>query len=200
MSLRRSPYYFSPRLRSQRLESFYAQPAEKEALLSELRKREFHSQRDLISSIESGLKGFRNLVDIRYANLTFTHSLKHKAIQRRTNRFGYTILFTNTQFTANDVLRIYRGKDLVENAFSHVKPHLEPFFSRTEAGTRARLFLTVLGYTMVAIVASKCGTSYNRALKTMSGIREMVYYNGSHAHVEYTREEREMMEKLKISL
>ena len=192
--------YFSPRLRSQRLESFYAQLAEKEALLSELRKKEFHSQRDLISTIESGLKGFRNLVDIRYADLTFTHSLKHRAIQRRTNRFGYTILFTNTQFTANDVLRIYRGKDLVEKAFSHVKPHLEPFFSRTEAGTRARLFLTILGYTLIAIIAAKCNITYNQAVNIISGIREVVYANGSHAHVEYTKEQGELIEKLKTGL
>ena len=192
--------YFSPRLRSQRLESFYAQLAEKEALLSELRKKEFHSQRDLISTIESGLKGFRNLVDIQYADLTFTHSLKHKAIQRRTNRLGYTILFTNTQFTANDILRIYRGKDLVEKAFSHVKPHLEPFFSRTEAGTRARLFLTILGYTLVAIIAAKCNITYNQAVNIISGIREVVYANGSHAHVEYTKEQGELIEKLKIGL
>jgi len=45
----------------------------------------------------------------------------------------------------------------VEKSFSHIKPHLEPFFSRSEEGTRARMFLTVLGYTFVAIIACKCG-------------------------------------------
>jgi len=45
----------------------------------------------------------------------------------------------------------------VEKSFSHTKPHLEPFFSRSEEGTRARMFLTVLGYTFVAIIACKCG-------------------------------------------
>ena len=113
---------------------------------------------------------------------------------------GYTILFTNTRLQQDEVLRIYREKDIVEKAFSHLKPHLEPFFSRSEGGTRARLFLTVLGYTMVAIIAEKCGISYNQALNTMSGIREVVYSNGSHSHAEYTKEQREPLDKLKIVL
>lgn len=62
--------------------------------------------------------------------------LKHKAIQRRTNRLGYTILITNTMIAAPDVLKIYRDKDRVEKAFAHLKPHLEPFFSRSEEDTR----------------------------------------------------------------
>ena len=124
--------YSSPRLRSQRLESFYSQLAEKEAFLNDMMRRKgFRSQRDIIGTIESGLKGFMNLVDIRYSGLTFTYSLKHNAIQRRTNTFGYTVLFTNTQFPASEILKIYREKDVVEKAFSHIKPHLEPFFSRT---------------------------------------------------------------------
>ena len=37
-------------------------------------------------------------------------------------------------------------------------------------------------------------------LETISGIREVVYADGFHAHVEYNKEERELMEKLKIEL
>ena len=36
--------------------------------------------------------------------------------------------------------------------------------------------------------------------KTISGIMEDVYSNGSHSHVEYTKEQRELLEKLKIDL
>ncbi|MGC8662939.1 MAG: hypothetical protein ACP5TX_00840 [Thermoplasmata archaeon] len=155
----------------------------------------------MIKTVEYVLNGFRTFFDVNYGSGdAFTYSLKHKAIQRRTNRMGYTILFTNTRLKANEVLRIYREKDAVEKAFSHIKPHLEPFFSRTEGGTRARLFLTVLGYSMVAIIAEKCGISYNQVLNTISGIREVVYSNGSHSHAEYTKEQRELLEKLKIVL
>ena len=192
--------YFSPRLRSQRLESFYSQLSEREETLSDLKNRKFRSQRDRVATVESALKGFRNLMDIQYSDDGFTYELKHKAIQRRTNRFGYTILFTNTRFPPDFILRTYREKDVVEKAFSHVKPHLEPFFSRSERGTRARLFLTILGYTMAAIIAARCDIPYDRVMKTISGIREVVYSNGSHSHVEYTREQRELLEKLEIEL
>ena len=194
--------YFSPRLRSRRLESFYAQLNDRETHLKDLMKKKFDSSADMVRTVEYSLNGFRGLMDVEYGkeSLTFKYSLKHKAIQRKTNRMGYTILFTNTRLKAEEALRIYREKDTVEKAFSHLKPHLEPFFSRSESGTRARLFLTVLGYTMVAIIAAKCDISYNQALKVMSGIREVVYSNGSHSHVEYTKEQRELIEKLKIDL
>ena len=79
-----------------------------------------------------------------------------------------------------------------------MKPHLEPLFSRSEGGTRARLILTVLGYALVTIIAEKCSISYNQVLKTISGMREVVYSDDSHSHMEYTKEQRELLEKLKI--
>ena len=53
---------------------------------------------------------------------------------------------------------------------------------------------------MIAIMAAKCNTTYNQVLDTISGIREVVYVNGSHAHAEYNKEQRELLEKLKIEL
>ena len=137
---------------------------------------------------------------IQYSGNWFMYELKHKAIQRKTSRFGYTIPFTNTQFPAGFILKTYREKDVVEKAFSHVKPHLEPFVSRSEIGKRTRLFLTILGYTMAAIIAARCSIPYDWVMKTISGIREVVYSNGSHFHVEYTKEQRELLEKFKIEL
>jgi transposase len=128
-------------------------------------------------TVEEELKGFSNLVDVKYDfnDMKFSYELKHKAIQRKTNRLGYTILITNTGIAADELLRIYREKDVVEKAFSHIKSHLEPLFSISGGGTRAGLFLTVLGYTLVAMIAEKCGISHSQVLKTISGIREVVY-------------------------
>ncbi|MGC8617758.1 MAG: hypothetical protein ACP5UZ_03320, partial [Thermoplasmata archaeon] len=194
--------FFSPRLRTRRLESFYYNLSEMEKNLDVLRGKKFQSQSDMAKTVEEELKGFSNLVDVKYDfnDMKFSYELKHKAIQRKTNRFGYTVLITNTGIAANELLRIYREKDIVEKAFSHIKPNLEPFFSRSEGGTRARLFLTILGYTLVAMISEKCCISYNQALKTISGIMEVVYSDGSHSHAEYTKEQRELLEKLKIEL
>ena len=42
--------------------------------------------------------------------------------------------------------------------------------------------------------------SYNQALKTISGIREAIYSDGSHSHAKYAKEHRDLLEKLKIEL
>ncbi len=55
----------------------------------------------------------------------------------------------------------------------------------------SRLFLTLLGYTLIAMITEKCGISYDQALKTISGIGEGVYSDASHSHAEYTREQTE---------
>jgi hypothetical protein len=59
---------------------------------------------------------------------------------------------------------------------------------------------TILGYTIAAIIAAICDIPYDWVLKTISGIMEVGYSNGSQSHVEYTKEQREPLEKLKIDL
>jgi len=83
-------------------------------------------------------------------------------------------------------VRSYSEKDAVEKSFLHIKPHIE-VFSRTEEGTRARIFLTVLGNTPFVIISFKLGISYNQALNPISGMREVAYSSGAHAPVEYTK-------------
>ena len=85
--------------------------------------------------------------------MRLSYELKHEDIHRKTNKFGYSTLFTNKSINASDLLKTYRRKDVVEKAFSHIRPHLEPLFSRTEEGARSRLFLAVLEYTLMAIKA-----------------------------------------------
>ena len=86
--------FFSPRLRTRRLESFYYNLSEKEKNLDVLKGKKFQSQSDMAKTVEEELKGFSNLVDVKYDfnEMTFSYQLKHKAIQRSTNRFGYTVL------------------------------------------------------------------------------------------------------------
>jgi len=57
-----------------------------------------------------------------------------------------------------------------------------------------------LGYTLLAIIAEKCRILYNQALNTISGMRQVVYSSRAHAPVEYTKEQKEILEKLKPKL
>ncbi len=82
----------------------------------------------------------------------------------------------------------------------HSKPVIEPVYARTENGTRAMIFLSILGYMMIALIASKCDLTYSETVDALSDIREVVYINGNHAPTELTNEQRTILEKLSIEL
>jgi hypothetical protein len=113
---------------------------------------------------------------------------------------GYFVLFTNTKMRTGDILRIYMQKDVVEKAFMHSKQCMQPLHARTEIGTRTRMFLSILGYSIMAMIASQSGFAYQQAKKIISGIKEVVYTNGSHSVVELTKEQKELLKKISIEL
>ena len=192
--------YFSARGRAERIQAFYAAVSGMETDLHSLQERGFDNPHDMMRTVISTLGRMGRYFEIRYSGSAFSYRLKHNAIQARTNRMGFFILFTNTMLGADDILRIYRQKDVVEKAFMHSKPNMEPLYARTERGTRARMFLSILGYSITAMAASRCGLSYAETEKVMSGIREVVYTNGSHSPVELTKEQKSLLEKLSIEL
>ena len=63
-------------------------------------------------------------IEIIPSGKAFRYRLKHNAIQARTNKMGFFVLFTNTRMSAEDILRIYMQKDVVEKAFKamHATP------------------------------------------------------------------------------
>ena len=64
---------------------------------------------------------FRYL-DLEASSNSFTYRLRRNAIQARTNRMGFFVLFTYTMIGADEILKIYREKDVMEKAFMHSKP------------------------------------------------------------------------------
>ena len=77
---------------------------------------------------------------------------------------------------------------------------MQPLYARSERGTRARMFLSILGYSIMAMISSQAGFTYQHAEQIMSGIKEVVYTNGSHSVVELTKEQKELQEKISIEL
>ena len=82
-------------------------------------------------------------------------------------------MFTNTRMSAEDILRIYRQKDVVEKAFMHSKQCMQPLYARSERGTRARMFLSILGYSIMAMIASRSGFTYQQTEKIRSKDEEI---------------------------
>ena len=90
-------------------------------------------------------------IEIIPSGKAFTYRLKHNAILTSKNKMGFFVLFTNTRMSAEDILRIYRQKNVVEKAFMHSKQCMQPLYVRSEKGTRARMFLSILGYSIMTI-------------------------------------------------
>jgi transposase len=192
--------YYSARSRAERIQSFYSRIWEAERDLKDLQDKIFDTDQDMMHAAMSAAGRMSRYFDIRVSGKSFTYRLKHNAIQARTNRMGFFILFTNTMIGADDILRIYREKDVVEKAFMHSRPYMEPLYARTEEGTRARIFLSILGYSLMRMIAHRCDLSYAETEKILSGIKEVVYSNGSHAPVELTKEQKSLLEKLSAEL
>ena len=192
--------YFSSRGRAERIQAFYSGLSDAEMDLKELQARAFDSEQDMMHTATSAAGRMSRYFELKASGSSFTYRLKHNAIQARTNRMGFFVLFTSTMMGADEILRIYREKDVVEKAFMHSKPGMEPLYARTERGTRARIFLSILGYSMMRMIAHRCELSYAETERILSGIREVVYSNGSHASAELTKEQKSLLEKLSIEL
>ena len=57
-----------------------------------------------------------------------------------------------------------------------------------------------LGYSIISMIASRSGFTYQQTEKIISGIKEIVYKNGSNSVVELTKEQKELLEKISIEL
>jgi len=192
--------YYSARRRAESIDSFYSVLAETENRINSMKSVKFQSRDDMIRTVTESVKGMGKYMALKFPASSFTYSLKHKAIQSHTSRMGFFVLFTNTKIGAEEILRIYREKDVVEKAFMRSKSVIEPLYAHTERGTRAKVFLSILGYAIIAMIARRCGLTYNKTMETMSGIREVVYANGSHSTVELTKDQKSLLEKLSIEL
>ncbi len=77
---------------------------------------------------------------------------------------------------------------------------MEPLYAHTDEGPRAKVFHSILGYLIIAMIANRCSLTYNKAVETMKGIKEVVYINLSQNTVELTKEQKTLLEKLSIEL
>jgi len=58
--------FFSPRLRTKKIESFCYTLPQKEKNLDVLKGKSFHSSKDMVKSVEEELNGFNSLVELKY--------------------------------------------------------------------------------------------------------------------------------------
>ena len=191
---------------SRQIKSFYEGLSEVEMRLDELSEKTFESKADLSTELEGVCGNYLKHIAIRYERCDeeeggkcwrFTYRLKHKSIQRSTNRMGKTVLFTTTALSPAEVLKAYREKDVIEKTFQLMKKRgLAPINSSKEGSTRARVMVSYLGYLLLSLMRTRLKeeTSLEGAVSTLSEIREAVYKDGTHELPELTKPQREIME------
>ena len=62
------------------------------------------------------------------------------------------------------------------------------------------LTLPVLTYAIIAMMAHRCGKTYDETVEILSGVKEVKCTNGLRSPVELTRDQKELLEKLSIEL
>ena len=118
--------YYSAKRKAERIESFYSKLSEAENTLKGMMNVKFASRNDMIRSVTASINGIGRYISVRYSGSSFTYSLKHKTIQTHTSRMGFFVLLTNTMISEEDILKIYRKKDVVEKAFMRSKQSGNP--------------------------------------------------------------------------
>ena len=95
--------FFSTKLRAEKIQAFYAGLSGMERELHEMQDQEFDSGQDMIRSVMKAAGKMLKYIEIIPSGKAFTYRLKHNAIQARTNRMGFFVLFTNTRMSAEDI-------------------------------------------------------------------------------------------------
>jgi predicted transcriptional regulator len=62
------------------------------------------------------------------------------------------------------------------------------------------MFLSILGYSIMAMIAPRSGFTYQQADNIISCLKRVAYTNGSHSVVELTKKQKEFLEKIFIEL
>lgn len=192
--------YHDVEKKDRQIRSFYEGLAEVENRLEEISGEKFDTRTDLDEELEGICRHYRIYFSFKfkksYRRWTFTYTLKHNSIQRTTNKYGKTVLFTTTDLSAADVLKSYRERDVIEKVFQLMKKHgLTPINTNKEESTKSRILLSYVGYLMLSLLRMKMddGTSLDHCLRTLGEIREVSFNDGSLELPELTKPQKEIM-------
>ncbi len=192
--------YHDVERKDRQIRSFYEGLSEVENRLEELSKKKFKIRSDLEEELEGVSGNFRSYLGFKfkkyYGLWRFSYVLKHKSIQRTTNKFGKTVLFTTTDLDATDVLKAYREKDVIEKTFQLMKKHgLTPINCNKSESTRTRILLSYVGYLLLSLLRMKLDdhTSLDSCLSTLNEVREVSYKDGSLELPELTKPQKNIM-------
>jgi transposase len=139
----------------------------------------------------------------------FTFERNAEPINESISGFGYfLILTTDFKLTSNEVLEIYRRKDVVEKCFDNLKNAIDMKRIRTHntESSDGKIFIAFVSLILRSILENVIGT-YNRknnmtiekVMKELSKIRVVSFANGKSLLNPITKKQREILQEFGLS-
>jgi transposase len=167
------------------------------------------SELEKMASTTKPTRRYTDLFDITTGQRQMTFSRNAAKIDAELKGLGYFILITNDKGADHvSCLDIYRGKDIIEKAFSGMKNHLD--FKRlrthTQATTDGKLFCGFIALILRSVMAKRLseskvtkGMPIPAALRELRKLKRISYANGAVSHTAITKKQRGILEALGIT-
>ena len=180
---------------------------ESEILFSNLEKRE--QVLATMSSKPSEPHAYDKYFVFKENKKTFTFERNTEAINQAISTFGYfLILTTDFKLTSNEVLEIYRRKDVVEKCFDNLKNAIDMKRLRTHSTESAdgKMFIAFVSLILRSILENTIG-EFNRknnltiekVIKELSKIRVVHLSNGTPLLNPITKKQRMILENFGLT-
>ena len=146
-------------------------------------------------------------IEWKAVNGRFEVSIRKNAVSQAINKMGKFILLYRGDFSWEECLSLYRGKDVVEKGFDILKNDLElmPMNVRTDSSLRGYLFVEFLALVlrmklmrMMADAQLLKRYSVEGMLTELEKIKVMILPDGQKITTEITKKQREILDALNI--
>ena len=146
-------------------------------------------------------------IEWKAVNGRFEVSIRKNAVSQAINKMGKFILLYRGDFSWEECLSLYRGKDVVEKGFDILKNDLElmPMNVRTDSSLRGYLFIEFLALIlrmklmrMMADAQLLKRYSVDGMLTELEKIKVMILPDGQKITTEITKKQREILDALNM--
>lgn len=161
--------------------------------------------RGMKKRIEQTAGFYIRYISYRIENGTFITGARNNAVSVHENRMGRFLLVYNGEYSASEVLSMYRQRDAIEKAFRMVKTDLDifPMRDHSENTVRGSMFLFFLSLLIrSAILRGMQSTkliekySVEKMFLELEKLHMMEDYDGEFRELERTRNQKEILDTL----
>ncbi|MCX8207983.1 MAG: IS1634 family transposase [Methanothrix sp.] len=196
--------YYDQKREQQERNSFYKRLYD---LMEVLKSKNLKPWMDPAEVFKAAAKNDAKFIEWTVVDGKFQVSLRRNAVSQAVNKMGKFILLYNGNFSWEECLSLYRGKDVVEKGFSVMKNNLDvmPSNLKTNNSLRGYLFVAFLALIlrmklmrmMIDAGLSK-KMSVDGLLTDLEKIKILVLPNGERITTEISKKQRDILDALHI--